>query len=183
MQSAGPAIIRRSAGGSKVAPRFREASRKRPWWRSQQPRKLHEGFMKPPLNLRNHGGSTKASRTLYDAVAAHPFCGCSGATTVASRSLRGTFVEPSSRSLHKFNKPQKQPQLPKGRFHGESVIPSAKPCVVSIFGLGLGLGFELRLCKKMSTEPPRSHHGSFVEPWCHHGCFAEPSRSHQKFVK
>ena len=34
----------------------------------------------------------KAPRPLHNAVAAHPFCGCSCATTVASRSLRGAFA-------------------------------------------------------------------------------------------
>ena len=81
------------------------------------------------------------------------------------------------RSFHQFNKPPMKPQLPKGRFHCEFVIPSAQPCGISIFGLGLGLELELRLFKKMSTEPPRRHHGFFVEPWRHHGCFTEPSRS------
>ena len=81
------------------------------------------------------------------------------------------------RSLHRFNKPTVKPKLPKGHFHRGSVIPSAQPCVVSIFGLGLGLGLELRLCKIMSTEPPRRHHGCFLEPWRHHGCIKEPSRS------
>ena len=99
-----------------------------------------------------------------------------GAFVELSWSLREAFVEPL-RSLQQFNKPLVQPQLPKGRFHSESVIPSAQPCAVSIFGFGFGLGLELRLCKKMSTEPPRRHHGCFVEPWRHHGCFTEPSRS------
>ena len=89
-------------------------------------------------------------------------------TPAPPRSLRRAFPEPL-RTLHQFNKPPVQPQLPRGCFHSESVIPSAKPCVVSIFllglGLGLGLGLELRLCKKMSTEPP----------WRHHGCFTDPS--------
>ena len=95
-----------------------------------------------------------------------------GAFVELSWSLRGAFVEPSW-SLHQFNKPSVQPQLPKGRFHRESVIPSAQPCGVSVLGFGL----ELRIYTKMSTEPPRRHHGRFVEQWRHHGCFTETSRS------
>ena len=76
-------------GGAKAPRRLHEGSTKRPWWRREQPRRLHEGFMMPPRSLRNHGGSTKASWTLHDAFAAHPLYKFSGATTVASRSLRG----------------------------------------------------------------------------------------------
>ena len=82
-------------------------------------------FDELPVAPKLREGSTKASRTLHDAVAACSFRGCSGATTVAWR------------SLHQFNRPSVQPHLPKGRFHSESVIPSAQPCGVSIFELGL----------------------------------------------
>ena len=75
------------------------------------------------------------------------------------RLLHGAFAEPL-RSLCQFNKPPMQLQLPKGCFDNESAIPSAQPCVVSILGLGSGL----RLCKKISTESPRRHHGCFAEP-------------------
>ena len=126
-------------GGAKAPRRLREGSMK-------QPRSNHEAITKQPRS--NHGGSTKESRTFHDAVAAHLFCGCSGAITVASR------------SLHNFEKNPVQPQLPNGRLYRESAIPSAKPCGVSIFGLGLGL----RLCKKISTEPPRLRYEDFAEP-------------------
>ena len=79
------------------------------------------------------------------------------ATTDTSRSLHGAFVE-SSRSLPGAFP---QSQISNRRFHNESAIPSAQPCGVSCFGLGLGLG--LRLCKKISTEPPRLMlHGAFM---------------------
>ena len=146
---------------------------------TEAPRRLHEAAAKPSQPRRLHEGLV-----LHDAFVAHPFYGYSGATMVASRSLRGAFVEPS-RSLRgafaepsPFNKPSVQPQLPKGRFHSESVISSPQPCVVSMFGFGLGL--ELGLCKKMATEPPRRHHGCFTEPSRSlHGAFAEPPEIRQ----
>ena len=69
--------------------------------------------------------------------------------------LRGAFAEPLW-SFHQFNEPPVQRQLPSGRFHSESAIPSAQLCGVSIFGLGL------RSCKEISTEPPRRHYGCLL---------------------
>ena len=84
-------------GGAKVEPKLREGSTERTWSRREQPRRLHEGFMKPLPSLHNHRCSAKASRTLHDAVAAHRH--------------RGIFAEPSSSlpralaDLSPFNKP------------------------------------------------------------------------------
>ena len=119
-------------------------------------------------------GSTKAPRRLHEATMVEP-----RATTEAPRRPRERSMTPARR-IHFVDAPATQ--MPKGRFHSESVIPSAQPHVVSIFEFGLGLGLELRLCKKMSTVPPRRHHGCFVKPWRHHGCFTEPSRSHRQFA-
>ena len=146
-------------GGVKVASRWHESSAK-------APRRLHEAIMVAPQTTteaprRPRERSMTPSRRIHFVDAPAP-----------PRLLRRVFVEPL-RSLYQFNNLLVKPKLPQGRFHSDSAIPSAKPCVVSIFGLGLGLGLELRLCKKMSTAPPRRHHG----------CFAEPSRSHRQFVK
>ena len=121
-----------------MVPRWRQSSAK-------APRRLHEATMVAPR------GTTEAPRRPRERPIT-PSRRLRGATTVASR------------SLHQFNKPPMQPKPPKGRFHSESVIPSAQPCGVSMFGLGLGLGLELRLCKKMSTAPPRLLRGAFAEP-------------------
>ena len=120
--------------------RWRQGSAKRPWCLREQPRKLHEGFMKPPRSLRNHGGSTKASRALQDAVAAQPFSGCSGAT-IASWSLRGAVADPSRSLCGAFTNstsPRCNPCSLKGVFIVNPRSPRRKH-VVSIFGAGLVL--------------------------------------------
>ena len=62
--------------------------------------------------------------------------------------VRGYVNTSPLRGLHRFEKLPVHPRLPGGRVHSESAIPSAQPCVISIYGLGLGL------CKKISTAPP-----------------------------
>ena len=136
-----------------VAPRWRQSSAK-------APRSLHEATMAAPRATteaprRLHEAAVKPSqlRRLHKGLVNAPRCPRGASILWILRCHHGCFTEPSWSLCGAFNStsPQMQPQLPKGRFHSESVIPSAHPCVVSVFGLWLGLGF----CLLYTSPSPR----------------------------
>ena len=78
----------------------------------------------------NYGGSTKTSRTLHDAVAAHPFCGCFGATTEPSpiQQLPGTSGSLSSVLIVNLPSPRRnrvafRVKVIWENFHGATTAP------------------------------------------------------------
>ena len=90
-------------------------------------------FDELPVAPRWRQSSAKAPRRLHEATMVAP-----RATTEAPRRLHEAAVEPSWSLCGAFTN-STSPRCKK------SVIPSAQPCGVSVFGFGLGLGLELRI--------------------------------------
>ena len=77
-------------------------------WRREQPRRLHEDFMKPPRSLRNHRGSRRPrERSMMPSRRIHLMD-----SPAPPRLLHGAFVEPSWSLYGAFADPSPIKQAP-----------------------------------------------------------------------
>ena len=137
----------------------------------EAPRRLHEAGANPSQFFSNHGGSTKASRTLHERI---HFVGALSPPQL----LSGTFVEPF-RSVYGAFTHSTSPRCNRSSLSGVFIVnprpPRSNHVAFQFIGLKMGLG--LNLCMKFSIKPPRPHHSPATIASGSHGAITVASRS------